>query len=63
MTAPRRVRGREVEQPPHLIAVTGYGLEADRMKAQEVGIGHYLVKPVDPNRLHELLSELAKKSA
>jgi two-component system CheB/CheR fusion protein len=48
--------------PPHLIAVTGYGLEADKKKAQEVGIGHYLVKPVDPTRLHELLSELAEQS-
>jgi PAS domain S-box-containing protein len=59
----RRVRGREVEQPPHLIAVTGYGLESDKMKAQEVGIDHYIVKPVNPNRLHELLSMIVAKSA
>ena len=58
----QRVRGQEVEQVPHLIAVTGYGLEADKTKAQQVGIDHYLVKPVDPNRLHELLSVLAQKS-
>jgi CheY-like chemotaxis protein len=59
----QRVRGQEIEQPPHWIAVSGYGLESDKMKAQEVGIDHYLVKPVDPNQLHELLSVLAEKSA
>jgi PAS domain S-box-containing protein len=59
----QRVRGPQVEPSPHLIAVTGYGQEADRLKAQEVGINHYLVKPVDPNRLHKLLSDLAEKSA
>jgi len=59
----QRVHEQAAEQSPHLIAVTGYGLEADRMKAQQVGIGHYIVKPVDPNRLHELLSELAEESA
>ena len=59
----QRVHEQEVEPPPQLIAVTGYGLESDKMKAQEVGIAHHLVKPVDPNRLHELLSVLAEKSA
>jgi PAS domain S-box-containing protein len=59
----QRVRGQKVEQSPHLIAVTGYGAEADKTRAQEVGIDDYLVKPVDPNRLHELLSGLAAKSA
>jgi PAS domain S-box-containing protein len=56
----QRLRGQEVEQSPHLIAVSGYGLEADKIKAREVGIDHYIVKPVDPNRLHELLSVLAE---
>jgi PAS domain S-box-containing protein len=59
----QRVHEQEVEPPPHLIAVTGYGLESDKMKAQEVGIAHHLVKPVDPNRLHELLSVIGETSA
>ena len=59
----QRVHQQEIEQPPHLIAVTGYGLEADKLKAQEVGIGHYLVKPVNPNRLHEILSMIGEESA
>lgn len=57
----KRVRGQEAEPPPHLIAVTGYSQEADKRKAQEVGIGHYLVKPVDANRLQELLSMIGEK--
>ena len=59
----QRVHQQEIEQPPHLIAITGYGLEADKMKAKEVGIDHYLVKPVNPNRLHEILSMIVEKSA
>jgi DNA-binding response OmpR family regulator len=42
--------------------VTGYGLESDKMKAQEAGIDHYIVKPVDLTRLRELLSVLAEQS-
>ena len=56
----QRVQAQEVEQKPQLIAITGYGQESDRTKAQEVGIAHHLVKPVDPDRLHEILSELAE---
>ena len=59
----QRVQAQEVEQKPHLIAVTGYGQESDKTKAQEVGFAHHLVKPVDPNRLHTILSGLAERSA
>jgi CheY-like chemotaxis protein/nitrogen-specific signal transduction histidine kinase len=34
-----------------LIAVTGYGSEADRKRAQQAGFDTHLVKPVDPDRL------------
>jgi CheY-like chemotaxis protein len=58
----QRVLAEVVEQPPQLIAITGYGQESDKTKAQEVGIAHHLVKPVDPNRLYEILSVLAESS-
>ena len=38
-----------------LIAVTAYGDEANRQHSQEVGFQHHLVKPVDPEELHQLL--------
>jgi CheY-like chemotaxis protein len=58
----QEVQRQGVEPRPHLIAVTGYGLESDELKAKEVGIDHFIVKPVDPNRLHEILSGIAAKS-
>ena len=59
----QRVHEQAVEQPPHLIAVTGYGRESDKLKAQGVGIDHFIVKPVDPNRLHQILSMYVETSA
>ncbi|HYT91761.1 MAG TPA: response regulator, partial [Gemmataceae bacterium] len=42
-----------------LIALTGYGQDEDRQRAREAGFHHYLVKPVPPETLHELLSGIA----
>lgn len=41
-----------------LIALTGWGQEEDRRRSREVGIAHHLVKPVDPETLHQLLASL-----
>ncbi len=38
-----------------LVALTGYGEQQDRDRAQEVGFDHHLVKPIDPDRLQKLL--------
>src|SRR5206468_12840420 len=40
------------------IAVTGYGQESDRAEALRAGFAHHLVKPVDPHKLLEVLSEV-----
>jgi PAS domain S-box-containing protein len=40
----------------YLIALTGYGMEEDRRRAQAAGFDQHLVKPVDPERLARLLS-------
>ena len=42
-----------------LIAVTGYGQESDIKAAFEAGFDHHLVKPVDCDRLMNLISEVA----
>ncbi len=39
-----------------LVAVTGYGQESDRQRAALAGFDHHLVKPVDVERLRELLT-------
>ena len=38
-----------------LVALTGYGQEADRRRASEAGFDHYLTKPVDPLVIYQLL--------
>ena len=35
--------------------MTGYGQDSDRRRSQEAGCEHHLVKPVDPQKLQELL--------
>jgi CheY-like chemotaxis protein/two-component sensor histidine kinase len=44
-----------------LVAVTGYGAQEDRERAVEAGFDEYLVKPVDVNRLAELVDVLSKR--
>jgi CheY-like chemotaxis protein len=51
---------RELRQDPktariHLLAITGYGSNADRQRSQEAGFDKHLIKPVDPRVLRELL--------
>ena len=45
-----------------LIAMTGYGQDSDRKLSQEAGFDHHLVKPVEPQKLQDLLDTLAKQS-
>ena len=39
-----------------LVAVTGYGQEEDRRRSSAAGFNHHLVKPVNPEALHDLLA-------
>lgn len=41
-----------------LVAMTGYGQEEDRQRTQEAGFHSHLVKPVDFDKVEELLSSL-----
>jgi len=49
---------RQSYQPQRLVALTGYGQAADRERALSAGFDDHLVKPVDPDRLAELLQQL-----
>jgi CheY-like chemotaxis protein len=42
-----------------LVAVTGWGQEADREQARQAGFDHHLVKPVEFDRVLAVLRELA----
>jgi CheY-like chemotaxis protein len=48
--------GRDVT----LVALTGWGQEADRRRSMEAGFDYHLTKPVDPQDLNDLLVRLGK---
>ena len=56
----RRLRKQPESKEAKLIAVTGYGQEAYRLQSQEAGFDYHLVKPVDAQKLQDLLVELMK---
>jgi CheY-like chemotaxis protein len=39
-----------------LVALTGYGEQQDRDRAQKAGFDHHLVKPINPDTLQKLLA-------
>lgn len=51
----RRIREDPVHGAVMLVALTGWGQAADRLRSHEAGIDHHLVKPVDFDVLEELL--------
>lgn len=54
----RCLRGQATSGPPPLlIAVTGWGTEEDRRRAQEAGFDVHLVKPIDPETLSRLITD------
>jgi len=52
----RRLRKIPACQNCLLIAVTGWGQEADRAQSKAAGINHHLVKPVEADALQSLLA-------
>jgi two-component system CheB/CheR fusion protein len=56
----RALRTRQGE-PMTIVALTGWGQDADRRRAAEAGFDHHLIKPVDPQMLNALLADAAKK--
>jgi len=49
----------ESGRPSLGIALTGFGMEEDVQRTQEVGFQHHLVKPVDLNKLDALIQNAA----
>jgi PAS domain S-box-containing protein len=57
----RRLRASALDPRPVLIAVTGWGTEKDKDKAMAAGFDRHLTKPVDPDRLVELILDVAPR--
>ena len=58
MEAARRIRQSKLTWKISIIALTGWGQEADRDRTREAGMDHHLVKPVSADDLREVLSSL-----
>jgi CheY-like chemotaxis protein len=55
-------RLRDLDGPPiRMIAVTGYGQQSDRARAQAAGFGAHFVKPVDFDMLLSAVERLAEE--
>ena len=54
--AAEMIRGQPWGKEMVLIAVTGWGQEADKRRTAAAGFNHHLVKPVDPAALTQLLA-------
>lgn len=52
-----RLRQEQPDAAPFAIALSGYGQSEDRERAMEAGFDRYLVKPVTPDLLLELVGE------
>ena len=52
-----RIARQQTEQTTRLVALTGYGQAADRQRSFEAGFDDFVVKPVDPARLTEILAD------
>jgi CheY-like chemotaxis protein len=56
----RRIREQTSWKKPLLVAVSGYGTQADQRRSQEAGIDLHFVKPVEPPELLRLLKRFER---
>jgi PAS domain S-box-containing protein len=54
----RRLRLEPELQALVVVALTGWGSEEDRRRARQAGFDHHLTKPIEPERVSELLARL-----
>jgi CheY-like chemotaxis protein len=54
----RRIRAQSWGQAIHIVALTGWGQDEDRRRAQAAGFDGHLVKPVALATLQQLLKEI-----
>jgi two-component system CheB/CheR fusion protein len=54
----RRLREQNGGRRPVIVALTGYGAEADRERAERAGFDHHMTKPPDLARLRAIIADL-----
>ena len=56
----RRIRSDADTRHTYLVAITGWGQDSDRQRAEEAGFDAHLVKPVPPDVLQRALATLGR---
>ncbi len=59
----RRLRATDWAAGIFIVAVSGWGQDADRQRSREAGFDHHLVKPADPDALLKLLEDVRRSVA
>jgi PAS domain S-box-containing protein len=59
----KRLRRQPGFQDVVLVAMTGYGQEADRQRSLDAGFDHHLVKPAEFGKVQEILATVSAKAA
>jgi CheY-like chemotaxis protein len=59
----RRMREQPWGSDMLLVAITGWGQEADRHRSRDAGFDHHLVKPVSPATLMQVLQKVAAQQS
>lgn len=57
-----RIRAENGDRRLMLIAVTGWGQQEDKMRAEAAGFDHHLTKPVEPGAVESLLLQFSSKT-
>jgi CheY-like chemotaxis protein len=57
----QRIRQQPAFQNVTLIALTGWGQEADRKRSQNAGFNYHLIKPPELSALQSLLISLGER--
>jgi CheY-like chemotaxis protein len=61
--ATRRIRETESLRDTPVIAITAFGTEGFQRAAYDVGVSGYLTKPIDLDRMHQLIARLLSPNA
>jgi CheY-like chemotaxis protein len=61
--AARQIRAQHSGIRATIVALTGWGQHADRLKSAQAGMDHHLVKPLDLDALKQILDSLPPPAA
>ncbi len=58
-----KLRDAGLPRPPYAIAMSGFGMNADRLKSSAAGFRHHLLKPFNVEDIDAMLEEAARELA